>query len=74
MILEIKDGRYVSQMWFLAGDNRDFLACLFREDSGNFRLNYRFRYYIDDKIHDSGDRKSFWSGLLKPGIAEDEAG
>lgn len=41
-------------------DESDYLAALWRDDDGNFVMEYRFRYYVDDKTFDSKDRKNWY--------------
>jgi hypothetical protein len=37
---------------------QDFFGGVSREPDGSFKVSYRFRYYRDDKVHDSSDEKS----------------
>jgi hypothetical protein len=68
------DGYYVG-LWFLAGPERDWLCLVSRDkEDGQFRIDYRFRYYADPKDEDpfSGrDQKNAYSAK-SPGKTEDE--
>ena len=45
-------------IWFVDLDNEsDWLGAMERTDEG-YQVTYRFRYYVDDKAHDSDDKKS----------------
>jgi hypothetical protein len=68
----IKDGRYFSAMWFIAGAGSDWLAALWRDPGGPWHVVWRFRYYVDDRAHDSADERS-WSEYELPGTTP-EAG
>jgi hypothetical protein len=48
-------------MWFVEGGDRDWLAAVFKKKGEKWKLTYRFRYYRDDKAHDSSDEKKWWS-------------
>lgn len=51
----------------------DVLAQLHRElPAGEWVYEYRFRYYEDEKFHDSADRKSGYRGTF-PGVTSEEA-
>lgn len=62
MGIEIKKGNYVSRIWFYHGDDDapfDVMAHLWRQlPDGEWKYEYRFRYYVDNKAHGSADRKS----------------
>lgn len=70
-MIEIKKGRYFKAYWFVGCEDRDLLAAMFRDPEGPWKLLYRFRYYEDDKVFDSKDRKS-WTGFeTKDGVGTD---
>lgn len=73
MTIEIKQGRYFLGMWFLRGDGLDFLASVFRDSGQAFRCIYRFRYYKDDKVFDSKDKKSWYEFRFRRDVEETEA-
>jgi hypothetical protein len=69
-MLELKDGRYIAAVWFVPLRNAvdtsgtffqraDWLATLYRDEGDEtFKLHYRFRYYVDDKVQGSKDGRS----------------
>lgn len=78
MTIELKDGRYLKAFMTFAfkkdqgivppKSDGDFFAALYSEEEegrDTWHLIYRFRYYVDDKIHDSDDKKSWHHGLIK---------
>lgn len=45
-MIEFKEGRYVSFIAFVYGEqDRDWLACGYKDPGGQWTVNYRFRYY-----------------------------
>lgn len=74
-IFEIVDGGYYVGAWYLSGREQDFLGLVFKNprDPG-LRLRYRFRYYVDDKVHfdESDDVKNVYDCDLSH-KSEDEA-
>ncbi len=50
-------------MWFLALTGESDWLCGLTEivPEREYQISYRFRYYKDDKVHDSDDRKSAYS-------------
>ena len=70
--IEIKEGRYFACYWFFSGHCFDWLCALYRDlPDGEWTVQYRFRYYVDEKTHDSDDEKSWWSARF-PGTAVEE--
>ena len=51
---------YVLGIWSLSNPGKQDWLAIVRKDSttGQWVLKYRFRYYVDDKLWDSEDRKS----------------
>ena len=75
MAFEIAKGNYISRIWFLAdprgGGGMDVFAHLWRRlPEGPWTLEYRFRYYEDDRAHDSKDRKSGYRGTFNDPLSE----
>ncbi len=80
----LKEGRYVAALWMVPLENArdtdgrlyeqaDWLATLYRDEGErDFKCHYRFRYYVDDKAHDSDDKKSAY-GVTFTGKSEPEA-
>lgn len=56
---------WVYGTWFVGdGATGDWLGTLGKRD-GKIQFEYRFRYYADDKAHDSQDRKSWYAFSAK---------
>ncbi len=80
----LKEGRYVAALWIVPLRNArdthghfyehaDWLATLYRDEGErDFHCHYRFRYYVDDRAHDSDDKKSAY-GVKFTGKTEAEA-
>ena len=62
-MIELNSDCWVYGFWYVDGDDKNWLACLSKRD-GSWRLDYRFRYYRDDKAHDSDDKKSWYTGKM----------
>lgn len=60
MTLELKDGRYVSQMWYCANRQKDWLCTIYRDPGEPWTVLYRFRYYRDKKTFGSQDEKRWY--------------
>lgn len=71
--LEIKDGHYISQIWFVTDrTNFDVLAYVDRQEgSTGFTGGLRVRLYGDDPSPWADDKKFGW--LLKDQISEEDA-
>ena len=75
MTLEL-DGKFIIAVWMVPLDQPrdmngrtyrrgDWLATLYKvKDAANYGLHYRFRYYADDKVHDSEDYRSEAEGIF----------
>lgn len=51
-------------IWYMKiGDDQDWMAGLTKVEDG-LKLQYRFRYYKDDKVWDSKDEKRWYEGVL----------
>lgn len=59
MTLVISEDVYVYAIWFQSAPRRDWMGYISREGDGPFKVEYRFRYYADDKVFDSDDEKHF---------------
>lgn len=72
-MFEFREGRYVVALWMVPLTNArdlngvfyeqaDWLATLYRDENESvFKCHYRFRYYVDEKAHDSEDKKSAYN-------------
>jgi hypothetical protein len=49
----------------------NWMASLSKRESG-YELDYRFRWYVDDKAHDSEDKRDFFVARLNPAITEEK--
>jgi|SRR5262245_19403455 len=68
--------RYVSRVWFCSGPGKGFdvLGVLSRAlPAGLWEFKYRFRYYRDEKVFDSADRKSFTTATWPKEVEESAA-
>ena len=75
MTVEIIEGRYFAAMWMIPFRDRsgDVNAAIWRDDGEkDFVGQFRLRVYVDDKAHDSEDRKTAWRTKF-PGKTEAEA-
>ncbi len=56
---------YCHAIWYAeAKDGQsNFLATLWKKE-GKWQLEYRFRYYVDNKAHDSKDRKDWYTAIM----------
>jgi len=61
--MTIKLDESILGIWFLSLDNSDLLFSL-NDEEDKYKVQYRFRYYEDDKTHDSDDRKSWYEGVI----------
>lgn len=65
---DVQDGRYVSVVVFQPGSDKDILGQVWRDLGddgipGPWTVSYRFRYYQDNKRHDSSDVKNSWQWI-----------
>jgi hypothetical protein len=59
--MQLTDDTYVHAIFFLQCDEFNWMAHVYREGDGPWEIEYRFRYFEDDKIEGSADRKSWYS-------------
>ena len=67
-MVEFKKGRYIIGMWFVAMDQKDWMAMVYTDDpeKKKWQLTYRWRYYgkdHGDPFKDE-DRKSWYGGEI----------
>ena len=60
MIEILKENFYLG-FWTGSFYNGDFLAVVWKTPKGPWEGKYRFRYYRDDKAHDSDDIKNWYA-------------
>jgi len=54
-----------------AGQN--WMGCVLRQEGEPWKFIYRFRYFQDDKIHDSDDNRT-WTEVVPPADRPDDGG
>lgn len=52
---------YVDSIYFVSDGDRDFMATIKKADGEPWLMEYRFRYYVDDKAFDSEDVKNWYT-------------
>jgi len=65
MGLVLKPETRVATIIFVSGADQDWLGYVSKQPGECWRLEYRFRYYVDDKSFDSDDRKSWYAFTAK---------
>jgi len=78
MSYQTKPRRYVDSFWFMADGEGggDFFGALYRDaNSHRWAFEYRFRYYMDDKVNssESEDVKSGYVATFKEGGSLEDA-
>ena len=59
-MIEIRDGVYFSRFFFVDANSRNTMGALMRETpDGPFVIHFRFRHYMDRKVFDSEDVRSW---------------
>ena len=61
MPLELKADMWVYGIWYVQGKDCDWMGSLSKQDD-KVVLEYRFRYYKDDRAFDSKDTKNWYTG------------
>lgn len=52
-------------IWFMqVSPDADWMGHLGLNDEGEYEFIYRHRYYVDNKTHDSDDKKSWYKGTV----------
>jgi hypothetical protein len=49
---------YILAMWFVEADGFNWQATIYHDGDKKWKLSYRFRYYEDNKIFNSKDRRN----------------
>lgn len=80
-MIRIDEKGYYSVMYFYewagepsingssGGNFMGMISCPDKEDQSSWEFTYRFRYYVDNEIHDSQDIKN-WTGFKAKGTEE----
>jgi len=77
-MIEFVDGDYIAGVWVAplpeaVGRPGNFLATLYWR-TGVWHLIYRFRYFVDDKIFDSADERSWYHASMPQAAMTKEEG
>lgn len=64
MTLEFGDGTFYARIWFITGDEKDWMGALFHKPNGPWEFKYRFRYYAGTD-NDDDDKKSWYEYELR---------
>ena len=61
-VVEIREGIEFAGIWYIELPDRigNVFASISKQPGEQWRLVYRFRYYVDDKNHRSADKKSWY--------------
>jgi len=61
-VVEMRDGTEFAGIWYieLPGCIGNVFASISKQPGEQWRLVYRFRYYVDDKNHHSKDKKNWY--------------
>jgi len=76
MSFEIRSGRYYAAFWIVEAQDGsgNVNAAVWRDlPNGPWHMQYRFRYYVDNKAHDSKDRRSWFIGQARGEQTEEQA-
>lgn len=66
-IFSFDEHTYVWSWFIVGGEDKDFLACLYRKKPGaDIAFTYRFRYYESDDPFDKRDVKHVYEAFWKP--------
>ena len=67
MGVEMVPGSHVLGMWFVFDhQEKDWMCTVSQKERGEpWVMDYRFRYYVDDKVHGSEDKKNFYRMQFK---------
>tara|TARA_Y100000310_G_C20644506_1_gene795798 strand:- start:1060 stop:1437 length:378 start_codon:yes stop_codon:yes gene_type:complete len=60
--MHLTQDTYVHAMFFMECDDFNWMATIFRRGEGPWQGEYRFRYFMDNKAHDSEDERSWYEG------------
>lgn len=74
MSIELHEGDYVAAVFVVHGKEGNVLAMLTRPVAAaeTWCLQFRFRYYVDTRVFESDDRKSFYTVTLDGAKTEEE--
>jgi hypothetical protein len=70
-IINVHEDGYYLGLWYLEGEQKNFLATVFRNPGEELlRLTYRFRYRKDNRVFDSADEKSVYRAVVPKEMSE----
>jgi hypothetical protein len=74
-VLEFKAGRYFAGVAFVYGaHDRDWLGAIWRDRPEQpWTFTYRFRVYVDEKVHDSADPRDVYRMTIDQTATDDGA-
>jgi len=72
MSIEIHETTHVYKMWHveLLPNVGNMMAIVLRDPPGGWRAIYRFRWYKDDKVFNSNDKRSWYNIHAQPGESD----
>ena len=74
MAIEFNGKKYVHGVWVNEGEEGNWFAALFKpDDTGVWQLDYRMRYFADNKLWNSKDRFSWYEVIARDGSEEELA-
>jgi hypothetical protein len=69
MSIKIDEGTEVRTIWTVEMATGNVMGMLLRQPSEDWAVIYRFRWYVDKKVFDSSDRRSWYRIAAEPGHA-----
>ena len=67
MAIEIKQENTYLGIWNAAFTGGDFMAIGWKTPTGPWKVEYRFRYYVDRKVFDSNDTRNWYGFSARDG-------
>jgi hypothetical protein len=72
-MIELNESSYVLGLWFIQWDECNWMCCAYRDgDEADWKIRYRFRYFADDRVFDSDDRRSWYGVTVSSRVLESE--
>jgi hypothetical protein len=69
-MIELNEKLYVRAIWFVGGEDKDWMAIIFKDEEGRRKGKYRFRYHKENVEDD----KNWYSVDIDPsGMGMDES-
>lgn len=71
-MIELKDSTYLLAIWFVSWREANWMCAVYRHaPEDDWTVRYRFRYFEDERVFDSDDRRSWYAGTLPSSMTED---